>query len=103
MGRTSSVGRLYKDKKTDQWRESRTFSDTDLLKIQTMIPEVRRELNKWRDYHREVNKEQDAPKKSTPLNDMLAQSDAIIKGSSKQSEKSNIQEHPPNTSKDHSR
>jgi hypothetical protein len=50
----ASIGKLYKDDKTGQWKESRSFNETDLLKLQAMLPEVRQEIQQWQDYFRSV-------------------------------------------------
>lgn len=48
----ASVGKLYRDEQTGQWRESRSFNSTDLLKLQTMIPEARQDMQRWQEYFR---------------------------------------------------
>lgn len=36
----ASVGRLYKDKETGHWKESKSFSALDLAKLNTLMPEA---------------------------------------------------------------
>ena len=68
----ASVGRIYKDKTTGEFGESKSFSNTDLLKLQAIIPQVREEMQKWHDYYREVNQQQ------AQSHDMTAQRDAVM-------------------------
>ncbi len=35
---TASVGRSYKDRQSGQWKESKSFSPDDLIKLQSLIP-----------------------------------------------------------------
>lgn len=54
----ASVGKLYKDQQTGQWQESKSFSQSDILKLQTMLPQVHQEMQKWQEYYREAAKQQ---------------------------------------------
>jgi hypothetical protein len=35
-----SIGKLYKDEQTGQWKESRSFNSADLAKLQKIIPQA---------------------------------------------------------------
>jgi len=47
---TASIGNTYKDPKTGEFKESRSFSETDLLKLQELVPEARKEAMLWREH-----------------------------------------------------
>lgn len=84
----ASVGKLYKDKETDEWRESRSFNEQDLLKLQAMLPQVRQEMEKWQEYYRDHDQQKEqvqglahsAPESQPvqPQNDMVAARDAAL-------------------------
>ncbi len=83
----ASIGRIYKDKTTGEFKETRSFNDTDLLKLQAMIPQARQELNRLQDYYREISHQ----KETTPSHasdaksqqDLTTQRDAVIKAAHK--------------------
>ena len=102
----ASVGKLYKDKATGEWHESRSFSEKDMLKLQAMLPEVRQEMGKWQDYYREAQqqKEQvqampDHAPQSTQMpsqQDMVAARDAAMQSVQPDQSQGVTQGHAPN-------
>lgn len=79
-----SVGRSYKDERSGAWKDSRSFGDLDLLKLQALIPEAREELKKWQEYFRMQEQEhgpeseQESPPEKQPARDMTAERDAAL-------------------------
>lgn len=49
---TASVGKLYKDPKPGQWREGRSFTADDLLKLQALSTQVRESMQRYRSQQR---------------------------------------------------
>ena len=73
----ASIGKLYKDEKSGQWRESRSFNGNDLLKLQNLLPEAQKEFRQWQDYFNTINPE--AEKEVEPRkNEALAKRDALL-------------------------
>lgn len=55
---TASIGKLYQDKRTGEWREGKSFSEKDMQKLQELLPAANQELQKWNEYYRQVSKDQ---------------------------------------------
>jgi hypothetical protein len=51
----ASIGKWYKNNETGQFKESRSFNGNDLLKLQMMLPEVRREIQYLQEQQRSNN------------------------------------------------
>lgn len=104
---TASVGKLYKQ--DGGWKESRSFSQTDLQKLQDMLPQINQEMQKWQDYYRGMEKQQ-APEQSqiapqqAPMQqqDMVAARDAAMQGAQQAEQHTNTQEHAPDHVHEHS-
>ena len=58
---SATIGRTYKDPATNEYKESRSLSGTDMLKAQALLGEAHREAVKWRQYFRETERQQGAP------------------------------------------
>jgi hypothetical protein len=55
---TATIGNTYKDPKTGEFKESRSFSENDLLKLQVMVPEARKEAILWKNHFKEMERPQ---------------------------------------------
>ena len=81
-GRTNvsaTIGRVYKDKQTGEYKETRSFRETDLLIAETLMKnEVRPEMRRWKDYYKEVDRQHNAERAPEPQNDLVAQRDAAL-------------------------
>jgi hypothetical protein len=55
----ASIGKRYKDNQTGTWKEGRSFNGNDLLKLQTMLPDVRREIQHLQEQQRSVSPQQE--------------------------------------------
>ena len=90
---TASVGKVYKDA-DGNFKESRAFGETDLLKLQAMIPQARDEIKRWHEFYRK-NSQQQAPQQQQ---NMAAQRDAVMQQSShaSQSHQGHTQGHEHN-------
>ena len=62
---SATIGRTYMDAATNEYRESRSLSGTDMLKAQALLGEAHREAVKWRQFFREEERRQ-APDRDTP-------------------------------------
>ena len=58
---TATIGRTYRDTASGEYREARSFSGTDLLKLQALLGEAHRESLKWREYFRETARDNPTP------------------------------------------
>ncbi|MDJ0685160.1 MAG: hypothetical protein QNJ84_10690 [Alphaproteobacteria bacterium] len=56
---SATLGRTYQDKRTGEYRESRSLGGGDVLKAQALLLEANREMVKWRDHFRDQQREQD--------------------------------------------
>lgn len=73
---TASIGKLYKDEKSGQWRETKSFNSRDLENLQKILPESMRELENWREYYNMTNPERE--KAEPEKNEALAKRDALL-------------------------
>lgn len=88
---TASVGKIYKDKQTGEFRESRSFDADDLQKLQEILPEANQEMAKWQDYYRETQRTTQPER--APVHDMAAERDAVMRKAKTTPENSHTQEH----------
>lgn len=61
---TASVYKIYKDKQSGQWKQTNSMGETDLLKLQAMIPQARQiiqEHKRERSAGRQQQAQPDAP------------------------------------------
>lgn len=54
---TASIGNTYKDPESGEFKDSRSFSDTDLLKLEKMLPEAHKEMTLWKEHFRAQERE----------------------------------------------
>jgi hypothetical protein len=98
----ASIGKLYKDQQ-GAWHETRSFNDTDLLKLHALIPQAHQQMKHHQEQLRGVVQEQQiaepAPEQQP---DMAAQRDAVMSKAQK-SKKDTTQEHARTPSKQPSR
>ena len=80
---SATIGRTYRDQATGEYRESRSLSGTDMLKAQALLGEAHREAGKWRQYFREVGRQQGAPEpqQSEPVSERDAALQQPLPGS----------------------
>jgi activator of HSP90 ATPase len=89
----ASIGRLYKDNKTSLWHESKSFSDSDLVKLQALLPQVRQEMQHWQDSFRANEAAMQAPQQqiapaigaAQPNPSLAAQRDTLMQEASQSS------------------
>ncbi len=68
------------------WRNSKSFTQDDIIKLQPLLVEAQQQMEKWQDYYKEVEKQQnpDLPnpvqqqKQPPQQKDMAAQRDAVM-------------------------
>ncbi|MEM0951791.1 MAG: hypothetical protein AAGI66_06575 [Cyanobacteria bacterium P01_H01_bin.74] len=78
----ASIGKLYKDEKTGDWRETRSFNNNDLLKLQNLIPEARAEMQQWQEYYKSINPEQEQ-NQAPQRNEAVTERDEVLPASNK--------------------
>lgn len=72
---TASIRKDYQDR-DGKWRESRSLGDTDLLKLQTLIPQAREEIKRWQEQQRSQSHEQKP--EHAAVQDMQAERDTAL-------------------------
>lgn len=75
---SATVGRVYKDKQTDDYKETRSLGETHMLVAETLMQEARPEMRRWKDYFKEVDRQQSAERAPEPQNDLVAQREAAL-------------------------
>lgn len=79
---TVTISKSYKDN-NGAFKEGKSFTAQDIGKLETMLPTIKEETQKWQDYYRAIGRAPDTaqPEKSAPTqqNDMVAQRDAAMK------------------------
>lgn len=50
---TASIGKTYKDKVSGEFKESYSLGESDLAKVDFLMPEARKEMAQWHAYYRE--------------------------------------------------
>jgi hypothetical protein len=75
---TASIGKLYKDEKSGQWRETKSFNSRDLENLQKILPESMRELENWREYYNLTNNPEPEKEAQPEKNEALAKRDALL-------------------------
>ena len=55
---SATLGRTYKNEETGEYGESRSLSGSDVLKAQALLGEANKEMILWRDYYREIQRQQ---------------------------------------------
>jgi len=73
---TASIGNTYKDRKTGEYGESRSFSATDILKLQVLLPEAHGQMALWRDYFRKLDREENPSLSEKPKS--VIERDAVL-------------------------
>jgi len=56
---TATMGRTYQDDRTGEYGDARSFTGTDLLKLQALMGEAHKEMTQWRDYYRVTGRTRD--------------------------------------------
>lgn len=51
---TASIGKMYQDKRTGEWREGKSFSAKDMQTLQALLPTAHQELGKWNAYYHQL-------------------------------------------------
>jgi hypothetical protein len=98
----ASIGKLYKDQQ-GAWHETRSFNDSDLLKLQALIPEAHKQMKHHQEQLRGIVQEQPAPEPAPEQQqDMAAQRDAVMSKAQKP-KRDTTQEHARTPSKQPSR
>ncbi len=75
---SATIGRTYKNEQTGEFGESRSLSGADVLKAQALLMEANKEMILWREYHKEIARQQE-PGQSEP-NTQQAQSQPAAQG-----------------------
>lgn len=82
---TATLGRTYQDKQTQEFKESRSLSGSDVLKAQALLGEANREMIAWRKYFKaeqeKLAQEQAEARANQPKSaatDMTAARDAAL-------------------------
>ena len=80
---TASVGCKFTNTQ-GEFKVGRSFTETDLLKLQAILPETLQEMEKWKEYYREVDRQQEAVQThdKPPKRDMAAERDAVMQSAS---------------------
>lgn len=83
-----TLGRTYRDEQSGEYRESQSFSGSDILKGHALMLDAHREAGKWREHFKEQQKAQDrqaelpvlsaAPPQSQPPQGLAAQRDQAL-------------------------
>jgi hypothetical protein len=98
----ASIGKLYKDQQ-GAWHETRSFNDSDLLKLQALIPQAHQQMKHHQEQLRSVVQEQQiAEPAPEQQQDMAAQRDAVMSKAQKP-KRDTTQEHARTPSKQPSR
>src|SRR5687768_4787851 len=74
---TASIGKAYKDKEGN-YHESHSFSLKDIEKLQTLLAETSKEMEKWHDYYRATGQMKETTERPQPT-DMAAKRDAVMR------------------------
>lgn len=69
-----TIGRTYKDEKTGQYGEARSFSGANILRAQALLGEAHKEARNWERHFREIEQLRGAPEPEK--SDALAARDA---------------------------
>ncbi len=75
---SATIGRTYRDPKSNEYRESRSLGGTDMLKAQALLGEAHREALKWREYFRETEGTQDPPRDKDRSANLVEERDAVM-------------------------
>jgi hypothetical protein len=94
----ASIGKLYKGQQ-GAWHETRSFNDSDLLKLQALIPHAHQQMKHHQEQLRGMAQEQSAPEQQAG---MAAQRDAVMSKAQKP-KRDTTQEHARTPSKQPSR
>lgn len=62
---SATIGRTYKNEQTGEFGESRSLSGADVLKAQALLMEANKEMILWREYHKEIARQQQ-PNQAAP-------------------------------------
>ena len=93
----AQIGKLYKDAQ-GAWHETRSFNDTDLLKLQALIPQAHQQMK----HHQEQLRGHTSEPTPEKQPDMATQRDAVMSKALKPKREA-IQEHARTPSKQPSR
>lgn len=81
----ATLGRTYKNEQTGEYGESRSLSGADVLKAQALLGEANKEMILWREYRKEIARQQqgqDAPNpepaENRPDQGLVAQRDQAL-------------------------
>lgn len=89
---TASVEKSFK-RDDGSWGTSKSFGEKDLLKLQSILPEARREMQQWHEFYRESDRAQQQPQQE-PIRDMAAERDAALQAA-RESRTNHTPEHAP--------
>lgn len=77
----ATIAKTYRDKETGQIRDGNSFSQTDLLKLEKLLPQADAEMNRWREYFSEIGKSSRSPEASEKTSNspsLVEQRDAVM-------------------------
>lgn len=97
----ASIGKLYKDGE-GQWRETRSFNATDLLKLQAMLPQAHEAMQRHQEALRTVAQDKPAPTPE-PKKEIAAARESAMTSARKKDKSNHIQEHSQPRGKPRSR
>lgn len=63
---SATLGRTYQNEQTGEYGESRSLSGSDVLKAQALLGEANKEMVQWREYHKELDRQEQPEKIETP-------------------------------------
>lgn len=102
---SATLGRTYKNEETGEYGESRSLSGSDVLKAQALLGEANKEMILWRDYYREIQRQQqpDQPganpdtrqQTDPPTQGLAAQRDAALSNAKQPTQRDANRDHSP--------
>ena len=63
---SATLGRTYKNEQTGEYGESHSLSGSDVLKAQALLGEANKEMILWREYYKEIERQQQPDRTETP-------------------------------------
>jgi len=71
-----TLGKIYKDKETGKFRESRSLGATDVLKANALMPEAHKEMSLWKEYLKELEQQKNPPAREAST--QVSQRDKVL-------------------------
>lgn len=98
----ASIGKLYKDGE-GQWRETRSFNATDLLKLQAMLPQAHEAMQRHQETLRTMMAQDKPAPTPEPKKEMAAARESAMSSARKKDKPERIHEHSQPQGKPRSR